>query len=86
MTFPPSWPPQARSEAWEVYPLKLCHHDDPPRPWAGGDYDNDDNDDNDDDDDDDDDDDNDNADDDDDDDGDDDDYGMYHDAGTISQN
>ena len=30
--FPPSWAPQARSEAWEVYPLELYPLDDPPRP------------------------------------------------------
>ena len=30
--FPPSWAPQARSEAWEVYPQELYPPDDPPRP------------------------------------------------------
>ena len=30
--FPPSWVPQARSEAWEVYPWELFPLDDPPRP------------------------------------------------------
>ena len=30
--FPPSWAPQARSEAWEVYPLEVHPSDDPPRP------------------------------------------------------
>ena len=30
--FPPSWAPQARSEAWEVYQLKLFRPDDPSRP------------------------------------------------------
>ena len=32
--FPPSWAPQARSDAWEVYPWELWVHpsDDPPRP------------------------------------------------------
>ena len=30
--FPPSWAPQARSEAWEVYPWELHPPDDPPRP------------------------------------------------------
>ena len=29
---PPSWAPQARSEAWEVYPWELYPLDDPPRP------------------------------------------------------
>ena len=28
---PPSWAPQVRSEAWEVYPLKLYHPDNPSR-------------------------------------------------------
>ena len=30
--FPPSWAPQARSEAWEVYLWELYPVDDPPRP------------------------------------------------------
>ena len=30
--FPPSWAPQARSEAWEVYSWELYPPDDPPRP------------------------------------------------------
>ena len=30
--FPPSWAPQARSEAWEVYPWELYPPNDPPRP------------------------------------------------------
>ena len=30
--FPPSWAPQARSEAWEVYQWELYPPDDPPRP------------------------------------------------------
>ena len=30
--FPPSWAPQARSEAWDVYPCELYPPDDPPRP------------------------------------------------------
>ena len=30
--FPSSWAPQARSEAWEVYPWELYPLDDPPRP------------------------------------------------------
>ena len=30
--FPPSWAPQTRSEAWEVYSWELYPPDDPPRP------------------------------------------------------
>ena len=30
--FPPSWAPQARSEAWKVYPWELYPPDHPPRP------------------------------------------------------
>ena len=30
--FSPSWAPQARSEAWEVYQLELYRPDDPSRP------------------------------------------------------
>ena len=41
----PSWAPQARSKAWEVFPWELYPPDDPPRPSRPGPSDDDDDDD-----------------------------------------